>query len=298
MEVILMGLIDLHIHSCCSDGALTPFEIVDQAKKNHVNMISITDHDCIDAYTPSFLEYARKNDISVVYGVEISTHYKGTGFHVLGYDFDIHNPKLNEKLYTLKNVRHIYLQEVSKKLKELGYIVYVNQLSQFKIVTKAHIASHIVQNKENEKLLLQDFGYIPECGEFIETLMNEGCQAYVKKESITPMEASRLIKEAGGKVVLAHPVCYEYEDHIGVEAITNLVKEMHADGIEAVYIYIDQKNKKINDTKKWVNFALENHLFYTIGSDFHLNDGIHPQIGLINEQINNYKMDISWLKMK
>ena len=98
-----MGLIDLHIHSCCSDGVLTPFEIVDQAKKNHVDMISITDHDCIDAYTPSFLDYARKKDISVVYGVEISTHYQGTGFHVLGYQFDIHNSKLNEKLYTLKN---------------------------------------------------------------------------------------------------------------------------------------------------------------------------------------------------
>lgn len=48
-----MGFIDLHIHSCCSDGVLTPFEIVDQAKENHVDMISITDHDCIDAYTPS-----------------------------------------------------------------------------------------------------------------------------------------------------------------------------------------------------------------------------------------------------
>ena len=71
-----------------------------------------------------------------------------------------------------------------KKLEELGYIVYVDELSQFKIVTKAHIASHIVQNKENEKLLLHDFGYIPQRGEFIETLMNEGCPAYVKKESI------------------------------------------------------------------------------------------------------------------
>lgn len=293
-----MGLIDLHIHSCCSDGVLTPFEIVDQAKKNHVDMISITDHDCIDAYTPSFLDYARKKDISVVYGVEISTHYQGVGFHVLGYQFDLHNPKLNEKLYTLKNARHIYLKEVSKKLKELGYIVHVGELSQFKIVTKAHIASHIVQNKENEKLLLHDFGYIPQRGEFIETLMNEGCPAYVKKESITPMEASQLIKEAGGIVVLAHPVCYEHEDHINVESITHLVKEMNADGIEAIYMYIDQKNNKINDIEKWKNFALKNHLLYTMGSDFHMDDGIHPQIGLINEQVYIQNNDIQWLKKK
>ena len=185
-----------------------------------------------------------------------------------------------------------------KKLKELGYIVYVDELSQFKIVTKAHIASHIVQNKENEKLLLRDFGHVPQRGEFIETLMNEGCPAYVKKESITPMEASQLIKEAGGIVVLAHPVCYEHEDHINVESITHLVKEMNADGIEAIYMYIDQKNNKINDIEKWKNFALKNHLLYTMGSDFHMDDGIHPQIGLINEQVYIQNNDIQWLKKK
>lgn len=68
-----MGLIDLHIHSCCSDGVLTPFEIVDQAKENYVDMISITDHDCIDAYTPSFWIMPEKRYFSCLWSGNIDT---------------------------------------------------------------------------------------------------------------------------------------------------------------------------------------------------------------------------------
>lgn len=52
-------------------------------------------------------------------------------------------------------------------------------------VTKAHIYSDVVTNPNNEKALLENFGYIPNKGEFIERIMNEGCFAYVKKVIIT-----------------------------------------------------------------------------------------------------------------
>ena len=42
-----MKYADLHIHSSYSDGAYTPEEIIDIAKKNGVKYISITDHDSI-----------------------------------------------------------------------------------------------------------------------------------------------------------------------------------------------------------------------------------------------------------
>ena len=108
----------------------------------------------------------------------------------------------------------------------------------------------------------------------IETVMNEGCPAYVKKETITPKEASELIRKAGGKVVLAHPVAYKYEDNLDINDILSLVNETKADGIEANYIYIDRNNNKINEIDKWNNFAKEHNLFVTVGSDFHKKDGI------------------------
>ena len=90
---------------------------------------------------------------------------------------------------------------------------------------------------------------------------------------------------AGGKVVLAHPVAYIYEDNFSEDDIVKLINEIEADGIEANYIYVNKENKKINEVDKWNNFAKKYNLISTIGSDFHNKDGIRPEIGLINENI-------------
>ena len=90
------------------------------------------------------------------------------------------------------------------------------QVYKLETVTKAHISTNVVENKENEGLLIKTFGYVPNRGEFIETIMNEGCPAYVKKITITPREATEVIREAGGKAVLAHPVGFKYENNLEV----------------------------------------------------------------------------------
>lgn len=284
--------IDLHIHTSKSDGILTPKEVIDEAKKNNVNVISICDHDTIDAYTLDLLEYAKKNNIKLIYGVEISTKYKGYGYHVLGYNIDIFNKDLKEELSKIRLARHNYLYEVSKKLNELGYIVNTNELDKIDSVTKAHIANDIINNENNKDLLIKKFNKIPNKGEFIETLLNENCPCYVEKLSITPYVASCMIKKYGGKVILAHPVAYYYEDKKTIEDIKNLLKEMNADGIEGNYIYIDKNNIKHNDIDIWNNLANKLNIISTIGSDFHNFDNIHPVIGLINEDIKVDKNDI------
>ena len=116
--------------------------------------------------------------------------------------------------------------------------------------------------------------------------MNEGCPAYVKKVSITPKEAANLIRSAGGKVVLAHPVAYRYEDGLTEKDIQEIIDEIKPDGIESNYIYVDRSNNKINEISIWNKFAKLNKLITTIGSDFHIKDDIHPHIGLINENLN------------
>ena len=284
--------IDLHIHTSKSDGILTPKEVIDEAVKNNVNVISICDHDTIEAYTDSLLEYAKKNNIKLIYGVEISTKYKGYGYHVLGYNIDIFNKDLKEELSKIRLARHNYLYEVSKKLNELGYIVNTNELDKIDSVTKAHIANDIINNEKNKDLLIKKFNKIPSKGEFIETLLNENCPCYVEKLSITPYVASCMIKKYGGIVILAHPVAYYYEDKKTIEDITNLLKEMNADGIEGNYIYIDKNNIKHNDIDIWNNLANKLNIVSTIGSDFHNFDNIHPVIGLINEDIKIDKNDI------
>lgn len=278
--------IDLHIHTNISDGLFSPKEVIDEAVKNGVSVIAIADHDTVEAYDEELYSYAKSKNIRIINAVEISTKTNKVGIHVLGYNFDINNQELNKKLFLLRNARHDYLHNVSKKLRELGYIVNVEKLDKIDAVTKAHIALDIVGNPQNSKLLLEKFNHIPIKGEFIETVMNEGCPAYVEKETITPKEAADLIRKAGGKVVLAHPVAYKYEDNLTDEEILEIIKEMEADGIEANYVYIDRNSNRINEVEKWNKLAEENNLMVTIGSDFHKKDEIHPRMGLINEKIN------------
>lgn len=277
--------IDLHIHTNISDGLLTPKQVIDEAAKNGVSVIAIADHDTIDAYNDNLFQYAKSKNVEIINAVEISTKIDKTGIHVLGYNYNLNNTKFKEQLSKVRNARHDYLRNVAIKLSELGYTVNVEELDKIEAVTKAHIALDIVNNEKNRDNLINNFGHIPNKGEFIETIMNENCPAYVKKEQITPKEAAEIIRGAGGKVVLAHPVAYIHEDKLTEKDILKIVEDMKPDGIEANYIYVNRNNQIFDETKKWNEFAKENNLFVTIGSDFHNKDGIRPEIGLINTSL-------------
>ena len=285
MDIDKIKRIDLHVHTNLSDGELSPKEVIDKAVQNQVSVIAIADHDTLEAYTEELYQYASSKNIKIICAVEISTKIEKLGIHILGYYFDINNQELRNRLFSIRNARHNYLYKVSAILKELGYDINIDKLDKIDAVTKAHIALDIIENMQNEELLLKKFGHIPTKGEFIETVMNEGCPAYVQKEAITPKDAAKLIRKAGGKVVLAHPVAYQYEDNLTDKEILEIVEEIQPDGIEANYIYINRYNQKINDIQKWREVAKANNLMTTIGSDFHNSDGIRPEIGLVNEEV-------------
>lgn len=285
--------IDLHIHTNMSDGVFSPKEIIDIAKENNVEYLSITDHDSVFAYNDELFEYAKNKGINLITGVEVSTKIDKCGIHVLGYDLDITNKDLNDMLFKIQNARHIYLKDVSEKLISLGYKINFEELDKIDIVTKAHISLDIIQNPENEELLIKDFGKIPSKGEFIEGIMNEGCKGYVTKYVPSLKEIREVIKAAGGKVVLAHPVAYVYIDDLNKQDIQNIVDELKPDGIESNYIIVLQDGTIVDDSREWNEFAKSNNLFVTVGSDFHRYDKIHPNVGKICEdlKLNGFEKD-------
>ena len=293
-----MKKIDLHIHSTFSDGKFTPTQIIDTAKINNVKYISITDHDSIKAYTKETIEHAKTKGITLIKGVEISTKFLNKGIHILGYNIDINNKDLLNNLSLLENSRINYFLEVSARLNELGYTINKDKLLTLPTITKAHIALDIIENPTNKNLLLETFSHIPSKGEFIETLMNEGCIAYVEKFSISAKKASQIIKGANGKVVLAHPVAYIHEDNSTKEEIQSLIEEIKPDGIEAYYLYVDKNNTLHDEISFWKEFAQKNNLFSTIGSDFHAIDNIRPQIGFTNTNVEISEEDLNILIKK
>lgn len=284
-------IMDLHVHTNCSDGSLSPKEVIDLAVKNGVTVISITDHDTIDAYSDELFDYAESRNLILIPGIEISTKYNKCGIHVLGYNFDLNNENLRKELIKLKNARHNYLYDVSLKINELGYEVNVEKLDKIEVVTKADIALDVISNPNNKKLLLNVFGHIPNKGEFIEMLLNNGCPAYVEKYTITPRKAVEIIEKAGGKAVFAHPVAYKYEDNLSDDDILAIVNDMKVKVIEANYHYVDKNNNKIEESSHWKEFAKSHNLLCSVGSDFHFDDGIRPSIGFKNWDIEFSRED-------
>ena len=284
--------IDLHIHTNVSDGVLSPKEVIDMAVQNGTGIIAIADHDTVDAYSSELFDYAEESGIALIPAVEISTKTKKCGIHVLGYNFNLGDEHFKEELSKLRNSRHDYLYNVASKIEELGYVINTEELDKIEAVTKAHIANDVVSNEENFDLLIKEFGHVPNKGEFIETIMNEGCPAYVKKKSISPKEAAELIRSAGGKAVLAHPVAYKYEDGLTDEDILELVNEMEVDAIEANYHYVDRNDNRVEESSHWREFAKKHNLLCSVGSDFHLDDGIRPIIGFKNWDIEFSNEDV------
>lgn len=100
---------DLHIHTSYSDGVCLPIDIIDMAHRNGVKLVSITDHDTMRAYKDLDLAKARERGVKVVFGVEMSSLYKGHRVHVLGYNI---NPNLFQ---ILKKVYYKYYKDHSGK---------------------------------------------------------------------------------------------------------------------------------------------------------------------------------------
>ena len=119
--------IDLHIHSTASDGTLTPAQVVSSAmaaagKKKDPVVIALTDHDTV-AGIPEFMKEAEKykDRLTAIPGVEISTDYHGVEIHILGYNIDIHNAELLERLKVCRESRDGRNEKIIQKLQEQGF---------------------------------------------------------------------------------------------------------------------------------------------------------------------------------
>ncbi|MFH0702491.1 MAG: PHP domain-containing protein [bacterium] len=86
--------VNLHIHTSLSDGILSPLEVVEEAKKINLKLISITDHNSIEAY--KLMDFEDFDGLKIIAGVEFDCWHKSTLLHILGYGFNINDKKLTE----------------------------------------------------------------------------------------------------------------------------------------------------------------------------------------------------------
>ena len=259
---------DFHTHSTCSDGLLSPREMVKRAKENGVSYYALTDHDTTLGLDEAFNE-AKKLNINFIPGIELSTNYNNESIHILGYfkDNSYNDKDLLNFLDKLKNRRITRAKEMINKLKsEFNIdISFENTLKRSNgVIARPHIAHEII-----------DSGYKYTLKDIFEKLIGNGCKAYVPTTKISTKEGINLLKKHNALVFLAHPFL------IKKSPISDFLK-MNFDGIEAIYFQnTNEFEKEITKT------ALKNNLLISTGSDFHgdlENDVKHGDIGCISDR--------------
>ena len=110
-----MPIVDLHAHTTFSDGTSSPSEVVYAYKKAGVQIMSITDHDTLEAL-PQAEVLAKNAGILFVPGVEISSR-EHDHLHILGYNIDPQNKILQEALALNREKRNIRAKKIIKQNK-------------------------------------------------------------------------------------------------------------------------------------------------------------------------------------
>ena len=250
---------DLHCHTNCSDGSMTPEEIVIHAKECKLSGLSITDHDCIDAYKTA-IPAAKKADILLGSGVEFSSTDQKVSVHVLGYDFDLENRAVHafcERHVARRKDRN---QRIVEKLARYSMPIDAEELAsesrKGRPVGRPHIA-----------LILMRKGYISSLQEAFDRFIGDGKPCYDPGIPIQTDETIEVIHQAGGKAFIAHPHLIRERS-----CISRLLQKPF-DGIECYYSRCSP-----NQEAKWLNIAKERGLLISGGSDFH--GKIKPNIPL------------------
>lgn len=241
--------IDLHIHTQYSDGTLSPKEIVDLSKEKGIKTISITDHDTIKG-TKEGKEYAKKAGIRFVPGVELST-FSIKEVHILGYNYDENNSQLLETLEDFSKQREERVKKILFALKKYNINIEREELDATNSVGRLHVAKALVKK-----------GYSSSVPEAFDRYLGVNGLTYYPSKRITPFEGVKLIKNAGGIPVIAHPLRFFKEKSL--EDLIVGLKQHGLGGIEAYYNTHDQST-----SQTFLNIAKRNKLIATGGTDFH-----------------------------
>ena len=263
-------LMDLHTHTIYSDGDKTPKEIVKQGKEIGLTDLAISDHDIIEGLKT--LTEEDLEGINFINAVELTAKAKKGRMHILGYNIDIYNEFLNEKL---NNRNDLY-----------NFMLYVEGLKEifnisFKEEEILEITTRIgnIGRPDLAKLLLKH-NYVSSIKEAFDKYLNtvmDSCRD--KKRGYTKEECIEMILEAGGIPVLAHPISLDLTKEELIEELKYL-KSIGLMGIETRHIH-----HTFEYTMMLEEIASELNLFTTGGTDYH--GEIKPNVKLATGIDNN-----------
>ncbi|MDT0594594.1 PHP domain-containing protein [Glaciecola petra] len=249
--------IDLHCHTHYSDGALSVPELLMRSQQMQVDVLAITDHDCIDALAPA-RQYLKevKQKLTLINGVEISTKWHGFEIHIIGLDFDHQSLKLQDRLLSQQQKRRERAQKISDKLANIGIENVYEQCTQMtkdSCISRGHIAKLLVQK-----------GHVSHFQQAFTQYLGKNKKAYVSPNWISISEAIEWIHDAGGVAVIAHPYHYDMTTK-WLRRLLNDFSQAGGDGLE-----VQHPSLSLQKHELMLALANEYSLAGSAGSDFHL----------------------------
>lgn len=249
-----MGFIDLHVHSNCSDGTLSPSEVTDCALLAGLTAYALTDHDTVDGISEA-KKAADGSGLEVVPGAELSCNYKGKEIHMLGLYIDASSEELLTALKNLRSLRERRNEEMLRRFREDGFSITEAELCggcPGAVITRAHFARVLVEK-----------GYVSSTEQAFKRYLEHGKKYCPPKENFEPEEAIRLIRAAGGFPALAHPMLYK----LSWKETELLITTLKAYGLMGVEVYYSSHH--IGQSQQLQALCRANGLLPTGGSDFH-----------------------------
>ncbi len=255
---------DMHMHSTCSDGSLTPSELLHLASKKKISAISITDHDTVEAYSEEIWKEAKKLRVLLCQGVEFSCRHQGTNVHILGYHF---KKDLARFCYEHQVCRRDRNLTILFKLKQRGIVIderelYGETMEPEKVIGRPHIATLLIKK-----------GVVKDFREAFQKYLGDHASCYDPGKSFSVEETIEKIHSGKGKAFIAHPHLMKKN-----RVIQDLLK-MDFDGIECYYSMMPRDQEQ-----KWLDIAKEYDLQISGGSDFH--GFVKPQVSIASSWID------------
>lgn len=244
---------DLHTHSVHSDGTTTPAEIADEAAAIGLAGFALTDHDTVEGWDEA-RETATRLGLDFLPGMEVTTKHDYRSTHLLAYGLEPELPELTAALSRVRSSRHGRAREMVSRLSADYDIDWASVIEggEDRTLGRPHIADALV-----------NAGYYPDRGAAFEEVLHPRSPYYVPTYAIDTVDAIRMVREAGGVSVLAHPAAGRMSRSVDVRALEEFV----AAGLWG--IELDHPENRDDWIPPLTAFAKSNGLRITGASDYH-----------------------------
>ena len=244
---------DLHSHSHCSDGQLSPEQLVALAIEQGVGALALTDHDTVAGVAAA--KAAAQGNIDIVPGIEFSAQWQGQNIHIVGLQVDIDSPALQGAVAQQREAREARARLIGERLAKAGIdqaLAGARAYASGDSLGRPHFAQYLVEA-----------GHVANFAQAFKRYLGAGKIGDVKQHWPVIEVVVQWITAAGGVAVLAHPDKYK----LTRTKLYRLLEVFVAAGGRAMELVSGQQTPDV--TQKLLRASQDFSLLASCGSDFH-----------------------------